>query len=244
MKHVKEIEEKLGINAIDPDLRTGADMQSVMRNQKDCKLDPDLICYEMYRDRYATKQDHSWLLEHDLRYDVTVIFPHIICGEYNKTKGHYHPLSSHELTYPELYEVISGQAIYLMQTKDLSDIVAVYAKAGEAVLIPPNYGHVTINPSTSDTLIMANIVSSRFTSIYDDYENRCGAVYYYLSDGTFVKNDAYLHTISPLRTTHAHHMNIPQAFPKRSIYSLIGNENIVQFFHDPSTYQEELKDLL
>ena len=197
----------------------------------------------MYRDRYKTEQDHSWLLEHDLRYDITVIFPHIICGEYNKTKGHYHPLSSHELTYPELYEVISGQAIYLIQKGDLSDIVAVYAKAGEAVLVPPNYGHVTINPSSCETLIMANIVSSRFTSIYGGYEDHCGASYYYLSDGTFVKNSAYPHSTAPLRTIHAHHMNMPQAFPKRSIYSLIGNEKVATFFHDPNTYQEDFKDL-
>ena len=240
MKHVQEIKEKCGINAIDPDLRTSADMQSVMHNQKDCRLDPDLICYEMYRDRYKTEQDHAWLLEHDLRYDVTVIFPHIICGEYNKTKGHYHPRSSYELTYPELYEVISGQAIYLLQKRDLSDIVAVCAKAGEAVLIPPNYGHVTINPSACETLIMANIVSSRFESIYGDYEDHCGAAYYYLADGTWVKNNAYPHETPPLRIIHAHHMNMPPAFPKTSIYSVIGNEKVAQFFHSPDMYQEEL----
>ena len=244
MKQIKGIHKILGINVQDPDLRTGADMQSVLHNQKNCKLDPDLICYEMYRDRYATEQDHVWLQERSLRYDVTVIFPHIICGEYNKTKGHYHPVCFHDLTYPELYEVISGQAIYLLQKQDLSDIVAVHAKAGEAVLIPPNYGHVTINPSISETLVMANIVSSQFESIYGDYEERCGAAYHYLSDETFVKNSAYPGSIPPLRTVYACDMKMPSEFPKAPIYAIIKNEVGAAFFQNPSTHQEKLKDLL
>lgn len=243
LKQISEIENILGVKLTDPDLRTGADMQCVMYNQKDCTPDPDLICYEMYRDRYATEQDHTWLTEHDLRYDITVIFPHIICGEYNKTKGHYHPICSCEMTYPELYEVISGEAIYLLQKTDLSDIVAVYAKAGEAVLIPPDYGHVTINPSDTEPLAMANIVSSRFASIYGDYEELIGAAYYYLSDKTFVQNNAYPASIPALRIIHAHQMNMPSEFPKTSIYSIIGNEKVASFFNDPLTHQEELKDL-
>ena len=241
MKQIDEIEKKLGIKLIDPDLRTGADMQCVMYNHKNCTLDPEMVCYEMYRDRYATEQDHTWLKEHDLRYDITLIYPHIICGEYNKTKGHYHPICSDEMTYPELYEVVSGRAIYLLQKADLSDIIAVYAEAGEAVLIPPDFGHVTINPSDTEPLIMVNIVSSRFTSIYGDYEYRIGAAYYYLADKTFVQNNAYPASIPKLRKIGARNINKLDGFPKTSIYSIIGNEKVAAFFNDPGTLQNELK---
>ena len=243
LKQINEIEKVLGIKLTDPDLRTGADMQSVMHNQKNCTLDSEFVCYEMYRDRYVTEQDHTWFKEHALRYDVTVIFAHILCGEYNKTKGHYHPICSNGMTYPELYEVISGKAIYLLQKTDLSDIIAVYAEAGEAVLIPPDYGHVTINPSASEPLVMVNVVSSRFASIYGDYEERIGAAYYYLSDKTFIQNNAYPVSIPALRIIHAHNMNMPKEFPKRSIYSIIGNDKVAAFFNDPGTYQEELNEL-
>jgi glucose-6-phosphate isomerase len=243
LKQINEIEKILGIKLTDPDIRTGADMQSVMYNQKNCTLNPEMVCYEMYRDRYATEQDHTWLKEHDLRYDITVIFSHILCGEYNKTKGHYHPICLSGMTYPELYEVISGKAIYLLQKTDLSDIVAVYAEAGQAVLIPPDYGHVTINPSASEPLVMVNIVSSRFTSIYGDYENRIGAAYYYLSDQTFVQNRVYPASIPGLRKLGVRHMSTLDGFPKTSIYSIIGNEKVAAFFNDPSTHQNELKYL-
>ncbi|WP_300998894.1 glucose-6-phosphate isomerase family protein [Methanoculleus sp.] len=42
--------------------------------------------------------------------------------------------------YPELYQVLAGEALYLLRRSDLSDIVAVAARAGEFVPIPPGYG--------------------------------------------------------------------------------------------------------
>jgi len=243
LKQIDEIEKKLGIKLIDPDIRTGADMQGVMYNQKTCTLDPEMVCYEMYRDRYATEQDHAWLKEHNLRYDITVIPPQLICGEYNKTKGHYHPICSDEMTYPELYEIISGNAIYLLQKTDLSSIIALHAQEGQAVLIPPDFGHVTINISETEPLIMVNIVSSRFESIYGDYEYRKGAAYYFLSDKTFVKNNAYPASIPPLRKLGTRHMNILDGFPKTDIYSIIGNEKVAAFFNNPGIHQQELQYL-
>ncbi|WP_437344448.1 glucose-6-phosphate isomerase family protein [Methanoculleus frigidifontis] len=66
-----------------------------------------------------------------------------------------HLLAPAGIGYPELYQVLAGEAHYLLQRKDLSDGVVVTAKVGEFVLIPPGYGHVTINPGQED-LVMAN----------------------------------------------------------------------------------------
>ena len=41
--------------------------------------------------------------------------------------------------------MLAGEAFYLLQRNDLRDVVAVMAKAGEFVLIPPGYGNVTVN---------------------------------------------------------------------------------------------------
>ena len=60
-----------------------------------------------------------------LRYDVTVIPPSVLCGEYVKTKGHYHPDNHHGVGYPEIYEIIEGSAEYLLQDKALSDAVCI-----------------------------------------------------------------------------------------------------------------------
>jgi len=103
------------------------------------------------------------------------------------------------MTYPELYEVLEGEAHYLLQrmeqeqgrgTERITDVVVVTAKKGDKVLIPPNYGHVTINPSEA-TLKMANWVANAFSSIYEPIKMKGGAAYFELTNGEFVKNAKY-----------------------------------------------------
>ena len=57
--------------------------------------DPQCRCsdplYFMYRDLSRNRADRQWLHKHHLRYDLTVIPPRNLCGEWVKTKGHYHP---------------------------------------------------------------------------------------------------------------------------------------------------------
>ncbi|WP_301664606.1 glucose-6-phosphate isomerase family protein [Methanoculleus frigidifontis] len=87
-----------------------------------------------------------WLAEQNVRFDITVIPPGAVGTEYVTARGHYHPLTPAGIGFPELYQVLAGEAHYLLQQKDLSDIVAVTAKAGVFVLILPGYGHGTGNP--------------------------------------------------------------------------------------------------
>jgi glucose-6-phosphate isomerase len=145
----------------------------------------------MYRDVARSQQDRAWIAEQQIRFDITVIPPRTLCGEYIKTKGHYHPADPSGTGYPELYEVLAGEAHYLIQTPDCSDVVLIAARAGDVVVVPSGYGHVTINPSKRSVLEMANIVSSRFSSDYHGYEDRHGAAYFEMESGEFVKNPAY-----------------------------------------------------
>ncbi len=127
----------------------------------------------------------------NVRYDVTKLYGKMLGREFNKTLGHYHPDG-----FPEIYEVLKGKAICLLQkparinSRRIVHAVAVYAKKGEQVVIPPRYGHVTINP-TSKTLLMGNLVSCRFSSIYEPYKRFGGACYYYTRKG-WVKNKNYV----------------------------------------------------
>ncbi len=122
--------------------------------------------------------------ENNLRYDITIIPFRMFGKEYPKTKGHYHPKG-----YGEVYVVLEGMAFYLLQKKDLSDIVVVKAEKGERVNIPPEYGHVTINPGEKE-LKMANWVSPDFESEYSEIENKGGAAYFYTTQG-WIKNNNY-----------------------------------------------------
>jgi glucose-6-phosphate isomerase len=197
----------------------------------------------MYRDLARSDADWQWLHDHHLRYDITVIPPGDLCGEYVKTKGHYHPENPLSVGYPEIYEVLEGDAHYLLQNRTVRDVVLVMAVQGDIVIIPPGYGHVTINPSPDRALIMANLVSSAFESDYMGYEVLRGAAYYEMAGGELKKNPSYprvpvLRRIEPACGRGIHRVC------KGPIYSLVGNDSALAFLNHPEQYLPVLSVLL
>ena len=211
-----------------PGIRTVGDMKSVLFDPSCRATDP---LYYMYRDLARSEADRRWLAGHFLRYDITVIPPFDLCGECVKTKGHYHPADPAGTGYPELYEVLEGEAEFLLQSRTLDDMVLVSAKKGACVIIPPGYGHVSINPSHDTTLAMANLVSTAFESEYGEYETLHGAAYYVMRDGRIVKNPHYGDVPVLRRVT------VNKDSPVKSpIYSLVGNRAALAFLNEPEKY--------
>lgn len=144
--------------------------------------------YFMYRDLHL-KEHRKLFRAHNMRYDVTVMGSGFIGKEFLKTMGHYHPMiPGLGLSYPEVYEVLHGGAIYLLQKirtladpRRTVDLVAMEAREGDRVVIPPNYGHVTINPYGTP-LVMADLTADGFESIYEPYLSLGGAAYHLLSE--------------------------------------------------------------
>jgi glucose-6-phosphate isomerase len=197
--------------------------------------------YFMFRDLARTREDRDWLSTHALRYDVTRIPPLTLCGEYVKTKGHYHPLNPYGVGYPEVYEVLSGEAHYLLQDRDIGDVVLIFAQEGEKVIIPPGYGHVTINAS-SRTLLMANLVSTRFSSDYSVYEERHGAAYYMMLGEEMVKNPHYP-SVPPLRTRRPSHSTALGMVEGISLYQLIEGREDLSFLNRPERFIRLFEEL-
>jgi glucose-6-phosphate isomerase len=197
----------------------------------------------MYRDLSKSDADWRWLHEHRLRYDLTVIPPRDLCGELVKTKGHYHPKNAAGIGFPEIYEVLEGTAHYLLQSCMLDDVVLIEADAGDLVIIPPDYGHITINPSQDQTLSMANIVSTAFESEYGEYEARHGAAWYELSDGTLFRNPAY-QDAPPVRRLGASCRRGTQRICKGPLYDLVGNRDALAFLNFPEQYRPVFETLL
>ncbi len=162
-----------------PDIRYLNDIKDVLYDTEWAKTAPNLELYYMYRGIEE---------KGELRYDITIIPPQMLGKEFVKTKGH-----EHLGKYGEVYLVLEGQAIYLMQKRKeniIEDVYAVKAKREEVVVIPPFYGHVTINPSSSKNLKMANWISKNCKSDYSLFEELQGACYYYTTKG-WVKNEKY-----------------------------------------------------
>lgn len=211
-----------------PGIRTVRDMKSVLAEPACQETGP---LYYMYRDLARSEADRRWLSAHRLRYDITVIPPRDLCGECVKTKGHYHPADPAGTGYPELYEVLDGEAEFLLQSGSLDDVVLVSAGKGACVIIPPGYGHVSINPSHDTTLAMANLVSTAFESRYGEYETLRGAAYYLMGDGRVTRNPRYGNVPVLRRVTVS--KNSPVKSP---IYSLVGNPEALAFLNEPEKY--------
>jgi glucose-6-phosphate isomerase, archaeal len=162
----------------DPDIRRIKDIENVLFDGRTAKANPEQELYYMYR---GVKE------ENDLRYDITVIPPFLMGDEFVKTKGHFHS-SGHA----EIYIVLEGEAIFLLQkgTDEVEDIYAVKASKNDIVIVNKDYGHITINPSARETLKIANWVSPKCCSDYTPIENKKGAAYFYTIKG-WVKNNNY-----------------------------------------------------
>jgi glucose-6-phosphate isomerase, archaeal len=216
----------------EPQVRSAEDLVSVLAD-RGCKRSGPL--YFMYRDLAMTSDDAGWLSGQHLRYDVTVIPSSVICGERAKTKGHYHPENPKGVRYPELYEVLEGTAVYLLQDIRVRDVVTVRAGRGDQVLIPPGYGHVTINPA-GDKLVMANIVSTSFESLYNEYEAHRGGAFYLMADGTYRENPHYP-SVPGLRYLDSCNLSGFPGLGNSPIYGLIGHKEALRFLNYPEEFR-------
>jgi glucose-6-phosphate isomerase len=200
--------------------------------------------YYMYRDLALSTTDRRWLDNQRLRYDITVIPPRDLCGEYIKTKGHYHSCNPAGMGYPELYEVMEGRAQFLLQSRTLDDIILVLAGAGSRVIIPPGYGHISINPSTDSTLVLSNLVSTAFESEYGEYEIRHGAAYYIMSDGRVLRNRNYAEVSRLRRIVAVRGKDTTGRSYTGNIYSHIGNRQALAFLNEPEKHPDVFRGLL
>ncbi|MFO7967606.1 MAG: glucose-6-phosphate isomerase family protein [Archaeoglobaceae archaeon] len=215
--------------------RTAMDLKPVLAFPQ--SLEEDFDAYYMFRDVYYSRQDKERITERKLRYDITVIPPNSVGGEYIKTYGHYHPEVEKGLSYTEIYEVLEGTALYLLQKEEngeVTDVIIVEASSGDKVIIPPNYGHVTINPSNK-LLKMANWVHRGFSSEYRSFEKKKGACYYFTHDG-WIKNEMYSDPPT---------LNFVQPNPnalglKRSeeMYKLVKDLDKLEFLWKPSKHEQ------
>ena len=142
--------------------------------------------YDFYK-AIGRKSEKSKFSDVNLRYDSTVILNGDANGEYKKTAGHFHyEITGESISYPELYQVIKGKALFVMQKvadfrKDgrmlVKDAVIAEVNAGEAIVIPPDYGHCSINIGGED-MVFINLVSCDSHNYYDSVKKSNGMCCY------------------------------------------------------------------
>lgn len=234
-------EEAAGNISPQPGIRRLQDMRGLLLDRQAAGIDE---LYYMYRD-IALDHDRDLIRQKGLRYDITVIVPGTLGLEYVKTAGHYHPEKPGTgLTYPEVYEVLHGRAHYLLQRPhpeqpgQLDTVILIAAKPGDKVLIPPHFGHITINPG-DDYLIMSNWVAAEFSSIYEPMSEVGGGAYFeiYTEEGSeFVPNQNCL-SLPPLQrcpVTPVPQLNLITGYPLYRLFQK--NREAFNFLTHPENY--------
>ncbi len=187
------------------DVRKLSELEDVMMEEPEIDMIGDLEMYYMYRSVRSSG---------NIRFDITVIPPRVVDKEYAKTFGHEHPEAEPGITYPEVYQVLKGKAVFILQQKNRNGSVnasIISAVENDVLLIPPNFGHVTINPG-KDPLVLSNLVCSDFSSLYEDFRKNKGAAYYYLDGGDVQQNPNYF--IQNTERMSAQEFNQRYGFPK------------------------------
>lgn len=199
-------------------VRLLSQMKKTLMKQVDMVANPEM--YYMFRNVYHAQ---------DLRYDVTVIPALDVNGECVKTYGHYHPANDAGLQYPEVYQVLKGEVVFLLQKKNRNgsvDTILVHAKEKDVVLVPSGYGHISINPGES-VLVLCNVVYDKFESLYGDFEDNQGGAYYYLKGGEIVQNSNYI--------VQRNERLSPQQLNER--YKFSCKDLLVEFYDNPKKFE-------
>jgi len=201
---------------INPDVRTFSELAAVLKDGPNSHGE----AYYMYR---------GIIKMNDLRYDITLIPQWKNESECAKTYGHCHPIAEKKLTYPEVYQVLDGEAVFILQ-RELQDggffVSVVEAKKGKVLLIPPNFCHTSINRGEND-LLLANIAADTFTPDYSMYKYNRGAAYYFMRNKTFAQNPNYI--VSKNERVTAEDIN------KR--YSFACNDLLNDFYNNPAYFE-------
>lgn len=237
-----------------PSVRLVQDMKEVILDQEWAEKNKNQPLYYMYRELAENDTDAENMSKLNLRYDILESVPVFLGKEYNKTAGHYHyhsVIKDANFAYPELYELIRGEAYYLMQKSDgdkITDVYAVRAKSGDKVLMPPGYGHFTFFLS-KDSLRMSNWTPSKSLSDYEQIKKKHGAAYYALvdekaADGVhWVKNDNYFE-VPPLRFLKPTNFSDIGLIKDINMYGLANNLEKLDYLNNPQNYSELWKRIL
>ena len=145
-------------------------------------------------------------------YGIVFFLPGVFGGEYVKSSGQYHAVApAQRMATPEIYTVLVGCGHFMLQRssppyKEILDAALVEVNVGETFVVPPDYGHLQINP-TNDPLIFSYTVAHPLVSNYEPYRQSRGAMYYEMAAGPerYVFNSHYPSRL-PLRIFQAEHL--------------------------------------
>jgi len=201
------------------EVRPLADLRPALADPTANGPDPAYFMYRGLARLSAAEQDGPGV--YNWRYDVTAFPAGRYGDEYLRTVGHYHPPAGEApVSYPEVYEVLHGTALFILQRVDnyragpadaqVLDLILLRAEAGEKAMMLPEYGHWTVN-ATDDPLIVSNWICDDFSSHYDSVKAARGPCCHIVvgRDGPELRRNP-LYTRPPAEARRARAVDVPE----------------------------------
>lgn len=231
--------------------RSLAEMREFIRDAT-ARADRDPI-YTVYR-ALAHRGDEAAIRSSGLRYDITIIMPGAFAGERREffhTAGHYHapPAGQAGGALPEIYEVIAGRAYWLIQRPQpddpaaLEEVYIIEAGPGEKAVMPPGFGHISVN-ALAEPLVLANWIGESVAYDYAPYRRFHGGGYRLLeADGgaaiEFEKNPGYA-IVPELVKLRPQELPAFGLFRSHPLYGLAHDPGRLRFLIGPDDFREAL----
>ncbi|EHI99115.1 glucose-6-phosphate isomerase [Clostridium sp. DL-VIII] len=231
------------VNCISSSGKSTSQMKNLLKN-------PDVLNEEVFYNFYEgvmMKQDVDLFAKHKLRYDLIVVRPGNMGDEFKKTSGHYHcQVPDQGISYPEIYEVMQGNAVFVLQKSnengDIVEAYAVKANSGDKLLIPPDYGHVTINVG-NEPLVFADLVSTECSNMYGPIGENHGMSYYITENGNLgfkaVVNPNYGNVADVKITNISENPSLGISMDKPIYDQFVENPSLYDYLNNPINYMDK-----
>ena len=206
--------------------------------------DEDRVIYRYTSGLHLDGDGPAWAAA-KVAYGIVIFAPGVFGGEYVKSSGQYHPPTPpSNMATPEVYTVLSGTGLFMVQKAAppydrIEDVVLVEVREGETFVVPPDYGHLQINPAP-EPLVFSYAVMDGMKGCYDPFKERRGAAYYVMSDAKdrYVFNTRYGEKM-PLRTVRAAEICQLAELDQRVTYQTIRDRlPELKFLTDPAAFPE------
>ena len=256
--YLDEESNVLAISAQLPFLGYGRKLAGQM---KDLWVEYDIVnadepIYDVYRG-LAFEKDKVFLDKYNFQYDITVVLPGTVNGEMKKTSGHYHGYNPERTyTYAEVYEVLKGTALYILQRADnfdtdsndieIKDVILAKVHAGETIIVPPNYGHCSVNIGEGP-LVFSNLAYKPCPVKYDAVKNYHGMCYYVVRKNgeiLYLKNKSYKNLPEVKHATVRENPSLGIRFGLPVYHSFLKNPDAFGFLGNPGKDLETVMNML
>lgn len=160
-------------------------LKDIRKSLSDPLCDGPEIVYSIAMD--VGKAKHKELLEQmHLLYGVVTYAAGRLGKEPIRSQGHIHWVSKYSgWSTPEVYEIWEGEAIIYMQEyaeDNPGRCFAVYAKAGDVVIVPPYWAHATISANPEHPLTFGAWCDREYGFEYEGVRSHKGIAWFPLFD--------------------------------------------------------------